>query len=38
MDSRQKEKIRNAVIYFVLHDKTVGLTKLMKLKNSMLKL
>ena len=31
MDSRQKEKIRNAVIYFVTHDKTVGLTKLMKL-------
>lgn len=31
MTSRQKEKIRNAVIYFVTHDKTVGLTKLMKL-------
>lgn len=31
MTSRQKEKIRNAVLYFVTHDNTVGLTKLMKL-------
>lgn len=31
MTNRQKEKIRNAVLYFVTHDDTVGLTKLMKL-------
>lgn len=31
MTIRQKEKIRNAVLYFVTHDKTVGLPKLMKL-------
>ena len=31
MTNRQKEKIRNAVLYFVTHDNTVGLTKLMKL-------
>ena len=29
MTIRQKEKIRNAVLYFVTHDKTVGLTKMM---------
>ncbi len=28
---RRREKLKNAVLYFVKHDKTVGLTKLMKL-------
>ncbi|MDR3357578.1 MAG: SocA family protein [Desulfovibrio sp.] len=28
---RRREKLRNAVLYFVQNDKTVGLTKLMKL-------
>ena len=28
---RRREKLKNAVLYFVQHDKTVGLTKLMKL-------
>ena len=28
---RRREKLKNAVLYFVKNDKTVGLTKLMKL-------
>lgn len=31
LEERRREKLKNAVLYFVKNDKTVGLTKLMKL-------
>lgn len=31
MEERRREKLKNAVLYFVKNDNTVGLTKLMKL-------